>query len=66
MSQALTVRAMPELLRWPAEGFTRVPLQVFADPDIYAWEQDLIFRGPTWHYLGLEAELPQPGDYITI
>lgn len=65
MSQTVGARPVGHILQWPVEGYTRVPLQVFADPEIYAWEQDLIFRGPTWHYLGLEAELPQPGDYIT-
>jgi phenylpropionate dioxygenase-like ring-hydroxylating dioxygenase large terminal subunit len=65
MSQAVTVRPLAELLSWPPEGFTRVPLHVHSDPEIYAWEQDLIFRGPAWHFLGLEVEIPQPGDYIT-
>src|SRR5215470_14047015 len=49
--------------RWPAEGVTRVPYQVFTDPAIYAREQERIFRGPVWNYVGLEAELPNPGDY---
>ena len=63
--QAVGTRPLPELLRWPAEGITRVPLHVFTDPELYAWEQDLIFRGPTWHYLGLEVEIPAAGDYVT-
>ncbi len=65
MSQAVAARPMAELLRWPDEGITRVPLQVFSDAEIYAWEQDLIFRGPTWNFLCLEVEIPNPGDYIT-
>jgi phenylpropionate dioxygenase-like ring-hydroxylating dioxygenase large terminal subunit len=51
--------------RWPAEGFTRAPYWVFADPAIYAREQEAIFRGRSWHYLGLEAEVPEPGSYKT-
>jgi anthranilate 1,2-dioxygenase large subunit len=50
-------------LHWPPEGFTRVPYQVFVDPAIYAREQERIFRGPTWSYVALEAELPNPGDF---
>lgn len=50
---------------WPREGVTRAPYQVYIDPAIYAREQELIFRGPAWHYLALEAELPQAGDYKT-
>ena len=65
MSQAVAARPPADIVKWPAAGYTRVPLQVFADAELYAWEQDLIFRGPTWHYLGLEAEIPDAGDYIT-
>ncbi|MBY0269421.1 MAG: aromatic ring-hydroxylating dioxygenase subunit alpha [Burkholderiales bacterium] len=65
MSQAVAARPMRDLVTWPQEGYTRVPLQVFADHEIYSWEQDLIFRGPTWSFLGLEVEIPEPGDYIT-
>ncbi len=50
-------------LSWPAEGGARVPYQVFYDPDIYAQEQDKLFRGPIWNYMALEAEVAQPGDF---
>ncbi len=50
-------------LRWPAEGVTRVPYGVFADPEIYRLEQERIFRGPAWSYVALEAEVPNPGDF---
>src|SRR5712691_5054072 len=56
-------RTNGEGLHWPPEGVTRVPYQVFVDPAIYAREQEKIFRGPAWNYVGLEAELPTPGDY---
>jgi anthranilate 1,2-dioxygenase large subunit/terephthalate 1,2-dioxygenase oxygenase component alpha subunit len=65
MNQAVSARPPAEILIWPAAGYARVPLQVFADAELYAWEQDLIFRGPAWHFLGLEAEIPDAGDYIT-
>ncbi len=65
MSQAVAARPLRELIQWPAEGITRVPMQVFSDPEIYAWEQDLIFRGPTWSFLCLDIEVPAAGDYIT-
>lgn len=65
MAQAIAAKPIEEILRWPVEGYTRVPMQVFSDPDIYSWEQDLIFRGPTWNYLGLEIEAPRPNDYFT-
>jgi len=53
------------LIDWPKEGPTRAPYQVMNDPAIYRREMQRIFRGPTWHYLCLEAELPEPGDYRT-
>lgn len=50
---------------WPAEGATRVPYWVYQDQDIYDREQARIFRGATWSYLCLEAELPEPGSFLT-
>ena len=56
--------AAPHSLRaWPAEGNTRVPYWIYQDEDIYRQEQERIFRGATWNFLGLDAELPNPGDY---
>ena len=42
---------------------TRVPYRVYQDSEIYADELTRIFYGPNWNYLGLECEVPQPGDY---
>jgi phenylpropionate dioxygenase-like ring-hydroxylating dioxygenase large terminal subunit len=50
---------------WPAEGNTRVPYWVYQDTEIYRLEQERIFRGATWSFIGLEAELPEPGDFKT-
>ena len=50
---------------WPAEGATRVPYWVYQDEDLYREEQAKIWRGDTWNYLCLEAELPEPKSFIT-
>jgi anthranilate 1,2-dioxygenase large subunit/terephthalate 1,2-dioxygenase oxygenase component alpha subunit len=50
---------------WPSEGVTRVPYWVYQDEEVYREEQERIFRGPTWNYLCLEAELPEPGSFVT-
>ena len=42
---------------WPVEGLTRVPYWVYQDAEVYREEQERIWRGPTWNYLCLEAEL---------
>ena len=49
---------------WPSESLTRVPFRVYCDAEQYAMEQERIFKGPTWNYLCLAAELPRPGDYL--
>ena len=49
--------------RWPAEGLTRVPYWLYSDRDLYAEEQERIFRGNTWTFLCLEAELPKPSSF---
>jgi anthranilate 1,2-dioxygenase large subunit/terephthalate 1,2-dioxygenase oxygenase component alpha subunit len=50
---------------WPAEGVTRVPYWVYQDEEIYREEQERIWRGDTWNYLCLEAELPEPKSFVT-
>jgi phenylpropionate dioxygenase-like ring-hydroxylating dioxygenase large terminal subunit len=50
---------------WPAEGLARVPYWVYQDETIYAREQERLYRGATWNFLGLEAELPGAGDFKT-
>ncbi len=52
-------------LYWPAGDISHVPYRLFADPAIFRAEQERIFRGPTWNYVGLEAEMPNEGDYKT-
>lgn len=49
--------------RWPAEDTSRVPYWVYSDPEIYRIEMERIFYGPHWSYVGLEAEVPNPGDF---
>ena len=50
---------------WPSEGATRVPYWVYQDQDLYREEQARIWRGDTWSYLCLEAELPEPKSFVT-
>jgi anthranilate 1,2-dioxygenase large subunit len=48
---------------FPHADGSRVPYKIYSDDAIYALEQERIYRGPTWNFLGLEAEIPKPGDY---
>jgi salicylate 5-hydroxylase large subunit len=55
--------ATPAALVWPEESLARIPYWVYTDPGVYAREQARIFCGPSWSYVALEAELPEPGDF---
>src|ERR1700754_19072 len=50
---------------WPEEGLTRIPYWIYRDEAIRQREQERIYQGATWNYLCLEAELQQPGDYVS-
>jgi anthranilate 1,2-dioxygenase large subunit len=50
---------------WPTLDYSRVPYRLYHDPEAYQREQERIFRGPTWNFLGLDAEIPSPGDFRT-
>jgi salicylate 5-hydroxylase large subunit len=49
----------------PRPPWTAVPYEIYTDPAIYAREQERIFGGRSWNYVGLEAEIPRRGDYKT-
>jgi len=53
------------VVQWPRNDYTRVPLWLYHDQKIYDAEQQRVFRGPVWSYVALEAEIPNPGDFIT-
>ena len=52
-------------VRWKHDSNVRVPFAVYSDENTAAREQECIFRGATWNYLCLEAELPEAGSYRT-
>src|SRR3546814_3304404 len=56
------------LFRSDAQVFPRtdgslIPYAVFSSQEIYDREQERIFRGPVWNFLGLEAEIANPHDF---
>ncbi len=52
-------------VQWHDAGLTRVPYGVYADDATARQEQERIYRGATWNYLCLDAELPQARCYRT-
>ncbi len=41
-----------------------MPFRLYTDPEQYRLEQERIFKGPSWSYLCLAAEIPNAGDWI--
>ena len=51
-------------LIWPKGGNAEIPYRVYTDPQIFELEMSRIFCGENWSYVGLEVEIPNPGDYL--
>lgn len=51
-------------LRWPSDKVSTIPYQVYTDETQYRLEHEKVFKGPTWNYLCLAAELPEPGTFV--
>jgi anthranilate 1,2-dioxygenase large subunit len=51
-------------IAWPSNALSEVPFRVYTDPEQYRLEQERIFKGPTWSYLCLAAEIAEPGDWV--
>ena len=49
---------------WPS-GISRIPFWLYQDPEVLRTEQKRIFEGPVWHFLCLEAEIENQGDFRT-
>jgi anthranilate 1,2-dioxygenase large subunit len=48
---------------WPTNDYSRVPYSFYHDRDVYELERKHLFNGPTWSLVGLEAEVPNSGDF---
>lgn len=48
---------------WPTEGLYRIPDWVYTSEEIFRKEVQEIFCGKTWSFVGLEAEIPNVGDF---
>jgi len=54
---------LPPDLHWPTDE-THIPDWIYTDQRVYDLEQERIFLGRHWNFVGLECEVPEPGDYI--
>ena len=48
----------------PGRSYT-MPARYYTDPDVYEREKEAIFAR-TWHYIGHESHVRNPGDYLTL
>ena len=48
---------------WNGDGSSRIPFWAYTDEATYRRELDRIFYANHWCYVGLEAEIPNPGDF---
>ncbi len=55
--------ASPSLPQWPGAGTHRIPFGVYTQDDLHRRELERFFYKGHWCYVGLEAEVPNPGDF---
>lgn len=53
----------PDALHWEAGGTSRIPFAVYTDEQRHRRELDRFFYQGHWCYVGLEAEIPNAGDF---
>ena len=53
----------PQDPQWAGEGTSRIPFWAYTSEDLYKKELDRFFYNNHWCYVGLEAEIPNPGDF---
>ncbi len=58
-----SVNLKDESRAWPLSDETRVPLWVYSDHENYKRELERIFYGPHWSFIGVDTEVPEPGDF---
>jgi anthranilate 1,2-dioxygenase large subunit len=53
---------LPPFRSWPDDP-TRVPAWIYTNREVFDREMAVLFGGGTWNYVGLECEIPEPGNY---
>ncbi len=60
----MTSSIFPDDIKWEGDGTSRIPFMAYTDDSIYKKELERFFYRDHWCYVGLEAEIPNPGDFI--
>ncbi len=61
MGEPLTT--VPDQIHWESNGTHRIPFLAYTSEELYRRELERFFYKNHWCYVGLEAEIPNPGDY---
>ncbi|WP_420418050.1 FAD-dependent oxidoreductase [Pacificispira sp.] len=64
IGKAVTPATAPVPYIWPEGGLNRIPDWVYTSDEIYQREVERIFHGRSWNYVALEAEIPEPGQFV--
>lgn len=48
---------------WGFDNTSRIPFEAYTSDDIHQQELEKLFYNDHWCYVGLEAEIPEPGDF---
>jgi salicylate 5-hydroxylase large subunit len=57
------LQASLDLPVWTHDGSSRIPFWAYTNPLVYERELERIFYSRHWNYVGLEAEIPNHGDF---
>jgi salicylate 5-hydroxylase large subunit len=58
-----TSTVFPDQPIWESDGTHRIPFRAYTSDEIYRKELERFFYKAHWCYIGLEAEVPNPGDF---
>ena len=61
--QANASAVFPTELHWPSDGSSRIPFGAYTDAGLHRRELERLFYRGHWNYIGLEAEVPNAGDF---
>ncbi|MEO8856143.1 MAG: Rieske 2Fe-2S domain-containing protein, partial [Burkholderiaceae bacterium] len=60
---ASSMPTFPSEIHWESEGTSRIPFMAYTDPEQHKTELERFFYTKHWNYVGLEAEVPNAGDF---
>ena len=63
MDRLAPTPAFPGQPAWENDGTSRIPFASYTSDDLHRRELERFFYKNHWCYVGLEAEIPNPGDF---